>query len=309
MNVGDKVRMLRGREEGILVRKLPDDLWEVEIEEGFRIPVHARELAGISPEEARRFGKEPELPSTKETRLPGPVADSGLFMGFVPINDRELALHLLNNTDWDVPFVLYSGTEPHLRQLAAGLLKARTGLGLKEPFLIEKFEEWGVFSFQGLFSRVVFMKEREPLQKKLRFRGNTFFKNKQRLPLLDKNGYLFSLDETPLNPVEVATAMQQPAAGPPPRPVKAEELIDLHAEKLGLPADENVLVGQLTAFEQALENALAAGLASVTFIHGVGNGILRNEIHRRLGRHKQVQFFEDARKEKFGYGATKAVFK
>jgi dsDNA-specific endonuclease/ATPase MutS2 len=42
----------------------------------------------------------------------------------------------------------------------------------------------------------------------------------------------------------------------------------------------------------------------IVFIHGVGNGILRMEIHKRLGKHAYVQFFKDAMKEKFGYGAT-----
>jgi dsDNA-specific endonuclease/ATPase MutS2 len=42
----------------------------------------------------------------------------------------------------------------------------------------------------------------------------------------------------------------------------------------------------------------------ITFIHGVGNGIMRMEIHKRLSKNPQVQFFKDAMKEKFGYGAT-----
>ena len=33
-------------------------------------------------------------------------------------------------------------------------------------------------------------------------------------------------------------------------------------------------------------------------------GWLRKEIHRQLSRNKDIKFFEDARKEKFGFGAT-----
>jgi dsDNA-specific endonuclease/ATPase MutS2 len=36
---------------------------------------------------------------------------------------------------------------------------------------------------------------------------------------------------------------------------------------------------------------------------------LREEIHRKLGRHKNVAYFKDAQKDKFGYGATLAKIK
>ena len=61
---------------------------------------------------------------------------------------------------------------------------------------------------------------------------------------------------------------------------------------------------QIKTFEQKLENAIAAGLDEITFIHGSGNGVLRDELHRRLGKEQHVQYFKDAQKEKFGYGAT-----
>ena len=61
---------------------------------------------------------------------------------------------------------------------------------------------------------------------------------------------------------------------------------------------------QLDAFEDALSRALATNMHEIVFIHGMGNGVLRKEIHRQLSRNKDIKFFEDARKEKFGFGAT-----
>jgi dsDNA-specific endonuclease/ATPase MutS2 len=66
---------------------------------------------------------------------------------------------------------------------------------------------------------------------------------------------------------------------------------------------------QIRTFEKALENAIATGMAEIVFIHGVGNGVLRTELHRRLSKHANVKYFEDARKEKFGYGATAVKIK
>ena len=61
---------------------------------------------------------------------------------------------------------------------------------------------------------------------------------------------------------------------------------------------------QLDTFEKHLDLAVAHGRSEITFIHGIGNGILKSELHKRLGRNKQVASFSDAKKEKFGYGAT-----
>ncbi len=42
MNIGDRVRLIHGSEEGIVTKLLPHDTVEVEIEEGFKIPVLRR---------------------------------------------------------------------------------------------------------------------------------------------------------------------------------------------------------------------------------------------------------------------------
>ncbi len=42
----------------------------------------------------------------------------------------------------------------------------------------------------------------------------------------------------------------------------------------------------------------------ITFVHGVGSGTLRREIQKRLSGMKSILYFQDAQREKFGYGAT-----
>ena len=66
---------------------------------------------------------------------------------------------------------------------------------------------------------------------------------------------------------------------------------------------------EVQAFHKALDAAIVHQLPEIIFIHGAGNGILRHEIHKLLGKHQKVQTFMDARKEKFGYGATKVLLK
>jgi|GEM_PF-271727 len=87
--------------------------------------------------------------------------------------------------------------------------------------------------------------------------------------------------------------------------------LDLHLEALRPDGSKDeelsnaaILRLQLDTFEDALSRALATNMHEIIFIHGAGAGVLRKEIHRQLSRNKDIKFFEDARKERFGYGAT-----
>ncbi|MFT4033731.1 MAG: DUF2027 domain-containing protein [Siphonobacter sp.] len=314
MNIGDRVRLVHGREEGVITKLLPGDLVEVEIEEGFRIPVQKREVALVSPEENARFRSGSSSEPTKPQVSHAIVANQGIYMAFIPLNDRELVLHLINNSDWNLPYSLVSGSEPHLTSLSSGILKARSTQKVKE-WAIKDFENWGIFTFQALFSRPAFMQFRPVLERKIRFRAASFFKDKQRTPILEKAGYLVQLDEQDVIQIhKLKESLTERKTEPAPvRVEKPQQTVDLHIEKLthdflAMNAPE-MLALQMKTFETTLENAVAHGYDEITFIHGVGNGTLRNELHRRLGKHIHVHYFEDAQKEKFGYGATRVKIK
>ena len=327
MNIGDRVRLMRGREEGVVTKILANGLIEIEIEDGFSIPVknsdvvviHEMEQKVFNPTPASRI--EPQImdrrSSTNEI-----LANKGIYMAFVPNNDRELSQYLINNTDWEMPFMLSVGSDPHHKGLAAGTLKAKTTLKIQN-ILVKDFEEWGTFTFQGFLFRLAFMKLPEPIIKKLKFRVNTFFKNKSKAPLLNQDAHLFQLDAedsvTPVNlTIDPAKIIEQMFEKQTPIPVmtlpsKPSLSVDLHIETLTPDAwamtNAEIMNLQMSTFERQFEAAIANGMDEIIFIHGVGNGILRDSIHKRLSGNKNVQFFEDAQKEKFGYGATKVKIK
>ena len=94
---------------------------------------------------------------------------------------------------------------------------------------------------------------------------------------------------------------------------KPAKEVDLHIEKLRDDHDfldkQEMMQIQLACFKKNLDAAIVHKLDSIIFIHGVGNGSLRHEIHKVISKHVQVKTFMDARKEKFGYGATEVFFK
>ena len=348
MNIGDKVRLLRAKEQGVVSRFLPGDMIEIEIEDGFRIPVMRSELVSVSPLESERLLKTNTFAPQKTTAPAAPaiLSNQGIYLAFVAVNDREYTLHLINNTDWEFAYALGEesaapGGGVQFRGLHSGLLKPKSQQKMNDLYAHAQFEDWPTFVVQGLWFRAGKSSLRPPLIKRFKARATTFFKQKTTLPVLNQPGFQTQLDEDVNVPGSPAAGSSQLPANPTPaqsrmttiRPdeLKAEMLkpksspmgvsierptsvVDLHIEALlpngpGNRTSADLLKLQLDTFERSLENAIASGMSDVTFIHGIGSGALRSELHRRLGQHPNVKFFEDAQKQKFGYGATKVTIK
>jgi len=390
MNVGDRVRLLTGTEEGIITRVLDSELVEVAIDNDFTIPVLRRELVLVAAEEGQAFRRpapEPARPATgtKKNKPPGgqlkvprpaqpapgpsqkqpagpsaampprpaaatppPPAAKGLYLGLVHQAPELLALHLLNNTEAEVVFTYGEERQGKYRALATGQLRAKAASAPLAHLHLKDFETWPAVVFQLLSFKLNSDTAYDLLTKRQSFKATTFYTSRRPAPVIGKEAYLFQLDERPapaLNPEKLAAAeaaleaaspapvldpkqaatLQQALAGDkplavpaaiapaPPKPAAAlaapPHEFDLHIEALRPEGAEGLsntalLRLQLDAFEDALSRALATNMHEIIFIHGAGNGVLRKEIHRQLSRNKDIKFFEDAQKEKFGYGAT-----
>ncbi|WP_223650775.1 Smr/MutS family protein [Hymenobacter psoromatis] len=392
MNVGDRVRLLTGTEEGIITRLLDSELVEVAIDNDFTIPVLRRELVLVAAEEGQAFrrpapeatrpvtgskknkpqggqlkaprasGPAPAAPTPagrpvggpsaamppRPAATPPPPAAKGLYLALVHQAPELLALHLLNNTEAEVVFTYGEERAGKYRALATGQLKAKAASAPLAHLHLKDFEQWPAVVFQLLNFKLNSDAAYDLLTKRQSFKATTFYTSRRPAPVIGKEAYLFQLDERPapaLTPEKLAQAeaaleaatpppvldakqastLQQALGGDKPAPVPAilaptpprpaEALVapphefDLHLEALRAEGAESLsntaaLRLQLDAFEDALSRALATNMHEIIFIHGAGNGTLRKEIHRQLSRNKDIKFFEEAQKEKFGYGAT-----
>jgi dsDNA-specific endonuclease/ATPase MutS2 len=92
------------------------------------------------------------------------------------------------------------------------------------------------------------------------------------------------------------------------KPHAADEMeIDLHIEELTESyynmTNAQKLSLQLDRFQEAMEKAIKGHVKKIVFIHGVGNGVLRQSIRDLLKRYNGVQF-HDGSFQKYGAGAT-----
>lgn len=92
----------------------------------------------------------------------------------------------------------------------------------------------------------------------------------------------------------------------------ARYVIDLHMEKIAPNwqhlSNLEIITLQLNEFEKYYDLAVAHHQPSLTVIHGIGTGRLRDEIHELLKYRREVKTFVNQYHSSYGYGATEIWF-
>jgi len=303
---GDYIRFIHAKEEGRIIRSFGSNEWEVETTDGFRIPVMASEIVKVA-------NPEPEQEEQQADKI---KKATGRQLAVVAFNDQAFDLYFVNDSKSTCHYTLFETTkgDATIKGIGHGVLNAFTAESITRLSWQQLQNE-----AHGILQLCFYENAPEtlpsPVELRFKITGIQVLRSSQNIPLLDKKGYLFPIESA-------ATAKRENADNSPtPRPdadpmlsiTAAQDEVDLHIEKLvtennTLNAAEMLRL-QLDTFEKHLDLAVAHGKSEITFIHGIGNGILKSELHKRLGRNKQVASFSDARKEKFGYGATLVTLK
>lgn len=312
--IGDYVRFLNEKQEGVVTRLIDHQLIGVTIEGDFEITVLANEVVLVQAAEAQ-LREEFEEISNAVTNLQHSVDDK-IYLA-VHIDDKIHHLYhmyLINATKYN----LLAGVTVQKKEIYEGIyadvVKTRTAARIS-THTISEFDQGWTFHFQLIYH---LMGEHAPSMPKI-FKKNIKAKQvlsmEKDIPYLNKKGYLAELELDHTIQFDKEELLEQMFSGKTEKQeIQAPSReIDLHIEELTdqfptMQAEEMLRL-QLEVFRKNLEAAIVHQYQSIIFIHGVGNGTLRNELHKQLGKHPNVKTFKDARKEKFGYGATEVLLK
>ncbi|WP_026464878.1 Smr/MutS family protein [Adhaeribacter aquaticus] len=322
MNIGDRVRLLHGREEGIITRFIGPDQVEIAIDNEFVIPVLRREIVLIAAEEGQFFRNDgnpvPETSKTKVESVKAPAVSSlGIYVALAHQSSELLAVTIINNSDYDLLFTYGEERENKYKGVASDKLHPKASKVVGHLHL-KDFDKWPDLVLQFIQHRSNTLTLLEPGIRRIKFKASSFYKSKKTAPVINKEAYLFQVDvkaqAIDLNKLQDKLTEQQEAPTEVYTLKAPPHEVDLHIEKLteidpALMSNSEMLKLQLRTFQDNLDRALAANMHEIVFIHGTGNGVLRQEIHKILSRNKLIKYFEDARKEKFGYGATMVKLK
>jgi hypothetical protein len=331
--IGDTVLVLHTGEEGRVVDIVSEQMVMIEVD-GVRFPVYNDQIdfpyfqmfSNPKPAEKKKTYID-QLPVEKHPLKSD--SEPGVFLSFVPVYDKDLfddevvsqfKLYLVNHTGngYSFSYTCQAGTLSGYR--IENALPAHSDFYLHDLPFAEAADN-PPFFFEFRLSEPD--KRKAPYYESLfRLRSKALHRKMEEMRAAGTALFRFLLFEK--YPDEVAAA--KPEKMPPimgKAPVyrleeagrfleKPQPVIDLHIEKLTdswshLSGGE-MLALQLRTFERQYELALVHYQSTLTVIHGVGSGRLKEEIHRLLRGRKEVKGFSDAYSPLYGYGATVIQF-
>ena len=310
--LGEFVRFVNERREGYITRIIDESTIAVTDDDGFEIPVLASQVTHV-------HGKsEVSEDLNKENKTDQPSASfvsNGIFLAVA--SDKRgpsvVHFHLINSSSWQLLFTLNSEKKNLFKGEYAGIMKPQSAVQIYSASLNE-LDLWPKFHIQALLYSPGNEEMQKPLEFSEKFRAKDFSGAKKQHALIDQSAWLIQLDapEPVIDPEKLKESFFKPAVEKIEIEKPAKE-VDLHIEKLRddhqFLSSSEIFDIQMNHFRKSLDAAIVHKLPSIIFIHGTGNGTLRNEMHKIISRHAQVKTYMDAHKEKFGYGATEVFLK
>jgi hypothetical protein len=314
--LGDFVRFVDEKREGYVTKIIDSHTLGVTDEDGFEIPVAENNLTYVHGHGGSNSTEE-DKPKAIEVNIPFlNKVDNGIYLAVSADDKAGNVVHFyLQNQTTDV--LLVSATSVRKEKYASvfyGVLDIGASTLIHSNNLAD-LDIWPEFNFQVLIHSKADVKPASPINLNKKFRAKDFGGEKKELPKLKQKGWLIRLDESA--PIIDAQKLKESffkSASEKKTLVSAPaKEIDLHIEKLRddhhfLEPDEMLQI-QINHFQQSLDAAIVHHFDKITFIHGTGNGVLRNKIHKLISQNPHIKTYMDAQKEKFGYGATEVVFK
>jgi hypothetical protein len=311
--LGDFVRFVDEKMEGYVTRIIDDQMIGVTGDDDFEIPVLASKVTTVHGFEDASAKAASPVSRPPERDLP--FQNKGVYVAMMNDANVSSVVHffLVNDTSFHLLATLITDRQQQFEGKFAGLIAPKTSMEIYSAQLAD-LQLWPRFKFQILFYTNQNRPVPAPLIIEEKFKAKDFSDTKKQIPILNRQGWMIQLDEPDVvidaqklresffKPVEEKHEMMRP-----------QKEIDLHIEKIQSDyqnlSNTAILNTQLKVFQSALDAAIVHQYPEIVFIHGIGNGVLKNEIHKALSRNNRIKTFMDAHKEKFGYGATRVILK
>jgi hypothetical protein len=329
--IGDIVTVLHSNEEGEVVDVINEKMVMVDVR-GVKFPAYIDQLDFPY---FKRFSEKKLFPGEKkkkyidelrkEKKAVNPKVPDGVWLSFLPLSSTDefgdeivdsLKIHLINNSVQGYHF------KYHLSYLRGEGFELNNDIFSFKDFYLhdipfENLNDSPVFEFEfsllnpdkkkaDHYEAFLKLKAKQVFEKieEIKTKGEATFSYKLFAEYPDKmEEEKTDLSNKLSSHYKIYEASKARQNLPPARSV-----VDLHIEKL---TDEwnrmsnfEMLTLQLKEFEKYYELAVAHHLSSIIFIHGLGTGRLRDDLHELLRLKKEVKTFVNQYHPSYGYGAT-----
>ena len=321
--VGQRVRFLHEAGEGVVIRLIDRRTIEVDLGDDFPMEVDVSEVIPVDSAESSFLGKAEEKEAVLEKRSRA-VAQLGTSLLEVSLaiqapdsqDDQErYVATLINPEPADLLFTCYLKVGNRFQGQAAGQVGSGEFFRL---FSLPKAELNSVKAFH--FQLLSFVPGRGhphlPLVKELPWNKGRLQTPPRFLPALKTEAWAFSLrEDKQTQDIDKIAKSEFIKIKKAEKPVERKQQVevDLHIEELVKRpfelAKSQMLKVQLDHFEKALNQALLENYQSMVIIHGVGEGVLRKEVRKKLAANPHVKAVSNGDPVRYGNGATLIEFK
>lgn len=349
MKIGDKVRFLNSVGGGVVKNFRNNDIVLVEEEDGFETPVLIRECIVIEPTvqqtgaAPKKIMPEPEPPKRETKSQPEEYTYEetstgerlNVYLAYLPMDIKNLGkcnyeTFLINNSNYFLFFNYMSRKNNSWISRHTELIEPNTRL------FLEEFSKEQLNDLEKICIQLVAFKKDKPYSLKntysveLRidgvkfyklhsFRENDFFEEDVLLyPVITNDQAEREMLVSASDIQEAMTEKVRIDTRRNPIPVKKVKglpiiEVDLHINQLldssaGM-SNSELLEVQLDKFRKTIEENTNKKGQKIVFIHGKGEGVLRNAILTELRTKYKNYPVQDASFKEYGFGATMITIK
>lgn len=328
IRIGDKVKFLNEIGEGIVSRMKDPKTAYVEMNDGFEIPFPLSQLVPVHTELI--LNQDTENIELDEDAI---QLDCVYFV-IEPDHEllslvNEYRIYLFNSSSYNILYTYSIKDEAHFQSIKYGEIGAYQKVLLKQVKM-NFFSEYFFHKVDGLFFKNSFYKTQAPVTEIMHITSKLLaqaspiehaeFKHPVYAFILKDDFAKTEKVEAKINEAliehlkfikEFKDHAKQSKSSKLASKLQEKE-VDLHIEELvenpGNLSSYEMLNIQLERVEKEIDQAFLNQTKKLIFIHGVGNGRLRQEIAEILKDTDGVTFHDASYKE-YGYGATQVNFK
>jgi len=348
IKIGDKVRFLNAVGGGVVTRFKGKDQVLVEDEEGFEVPALIRECVIVGEENMQvRSSSKPkvevpaEVPVRKEEPAPEKIVETtegerlSAFLAYLPVDPKAIQqsayeTYFINDSNY---FLFFNYMNRHNNSWISrynGLIEPNTQI------FLEEFDKSELNDLERICVQLIAFKKDKPYALKnvisveLRLDTVKFYKYHcfTENDFFDEGALVYPIirndipeRELLVSAVELQEAMQQKVRVDKrqPQPVSKKKQdspvieVDLHIHELldntaGM-SNTDMLNHQLQKFHEVLAQYANRKGQKIVFIHGKGDGVLRNALEKELKTRYKSYYYQDASFREYGFGATMVTIK
>lgn len=340
MKVGDKVRFLTSVGGGVIKKLLDKDSVLVEDETGFDFPMLKKECVVIeSSKEVQVHSQQATISPIVQEEKDEPIEiietkegeSISLYLAYLANDIKDISAttyecFIINESNYFISYSYLGKTLSGWRCRQTGIIEPNTQTFIEE-FDKTDFVDIETVSVQGLaykldkeFSR------QEPINKEIKinttkfykfhcFKSNEFFDEGAIIYDIVINGKSSPSLEAPIDELseklmtkKIKQELNKKSFSPKTQSKNTIIEVDLHASALlettaGM-SNGDILNYQLKVFNDTIQEYLKKKGTKIVFIHGKGEGVLKQSIMEEIRKKYKQLHYQDASFQEYGFGAT-----